>query len=783
MSPAKFAIALFLTFPLPLVHAAGNTPSSLSLSSSINPSIYGGSVTLVATVSPSASTGKVTFYEGTAVLGTVPIMSGQAALTTILLTPGSAAVTAKYSGDTTYAASTAAPFTQVVTAIADGGFATPPTTFGLLAAPISVFVADFNHDGEADLAVANISGVSVLLGNGQGSFQQAVQLSTGGVPVGIALGDFNGDGNIDLVVTNQDDRLSVLLGNGNGTFQAATIVVTPSANVGFVAVGDFNSDGNADLVAVDSTNGVVDVLLGNGDGTFQTAVPYAVGNTPASLLVGDFNADGKADLAVLNALSDTVSILLGNGNGTFQPAVNYGTGLNPVSISAGDFNADGKLDLAIANQGGGISVLTGNGDGTFRAASTVNVGSQPSAVVALDFNGDGNTDLAVASYSSNDLGIFLGNGDGTFQTPIDVPAGANPNFIAVGDFNSDGRPDFAVTQYSSEDVGVILGTPKTAESCTFAITVSASQTLPASGGSLNVAIQTGATCGWEVAGLPSWITVSGPSTGMGPGSVTLVIAANTGAQRSAEIDVANNPGMITQLSSMLSINANGVVNAASFSTVVAPGSIAAIYGNFLVAEPISAVSTPISTSLSGISVTFGGSTMVPLFYTSLTQVNIQVPWELAGQTQTTVSSSYGGQTSVAEAVTIATYAPGIFSNDDGTGQGAILDSNFQLVTSTNSAAEGSYVQIYCTGLGPVSNQPATGATAPASEPFAETTTTPVVTIGGVAATVTYSGLAPGTVGEYQVNVQVPTGVSMGTAVPVVISIAGVSSNTVTMGVQ
>ena len=129
------------------------------------------------------------------------------------------------------------------------------------------------------------------------------------------------------------------------------------------------------------------------------------------------------------------------------------------------------------------------------------------------------------------------------------------------------------------------------------------------------------------------------------------------------------------------------------------------------------------------------------------------------------------------------YAPGLFAiNGQGTGQGAILDSKYILVSSTNPASAGTVIQIFCTGLGPVSNQPATGAASP-SDPLASTTIPPTVTIGGVQANVQFAGLTPGAVGLYQINAQVPAGATRGGAVPVSVAIGGVQSNVVTIAVQ
>jgi uncharacterized protein (TIGR03437 family) len=234
-----------------------------------------------------------------------------------------------------------------------------------------------------------------------------------------------------------------------------------------------------------------------------------------------------------------------------------------------------------------------------------------------------------------------------------------------------------------------------------------------------------------------------------------------------------------------SINAGGIINAASFAinSGVSPGSIAAVFGNFSVNTLMQASTEPLPTSLSGIDVTYSIGATSPLFFVSPYQVNMQVPWELAGQTQGQVSFTVSGEQSAPQPVAITQYAPGIFTlNGQGTGQGAILNyPSYQVSDSSTPAVAGTTVLIiYCTGLGPVSNQPASGA-APAG--LSETSTIPTVTVGGVPAPVLFSGLAPSFVGVYQINAQLPAGVPSGSAVPVVISIGGATSNTATIAVQ
>jgi len=246
-----------------------------------------------------------------------------------------------------------------------------------------------------------------------------------------------------------------------------------------------------------------------------------------------------------------------------------------------------------------------------------------------------------------------------------------------------------------------------------------------------------------------------------------------------------------------SINNNGVVSAASPAShePTVPGSIASVYGNYLVNSLTMASGSPLPLSLGGVSLLFGNGLSAPLFAVAGNQVNFQVPWEFAGQSQASISALVDGQISGQQTLSLAIVAPGIFSiNGQGTGQGAILDTSYRLVDSSNPATAGSTViQIYCTGLGAVTNQPPSGSPPPINQ-LSETTATPMVTIGGGQAQVLFSGLAPGSVGEYQVNALVPAGSSKGAAVPVVIAfgqseaangvfIGGATSNTVTIAVQ
>jgi hypothetical protein len=355
-------------------------------------------------------------------------------------------------------------------------------------APQSVAVGDFNGDNKADLAVVNFctddacgqSSVSVLLGNGDGTFQKHVDYPTGTGSVSIVVADLNHDGRPDLAVTNicsdpscVASSVSILLGKGDGTFQAHVDYATGPGALG-AAVGDLNGDGKADLVTADYFD-AVSVLLGKGDGTFQTHVDNFLSCLPDSNLcapetvaIADFNGDHKLDLAAADYFGMRVSIFLGNGDGTFQPQSDQLKFLlsNPSMIAAADLNGDGNIDLVVNDQSNNIAdaiaVLPGKGDGTFTQklgyrTGVIGGGDTPCSIAIADFNGDQKLDIANCNDGGNSVTVVLGNGDETFSYTRAWGTGDAPRGIAVGDFNGDGKEDIAATNQLDNTVSVLLG--------------------------------------------------------------------------------------------------------------------------------------------------------------------------------------------------------------------------------------------------------------------------------------------------------------------------------------
>ncbi len=380
------------------------------------------------------------------------------------------------------------------------------------AAPYDVTLADVNGDTRQDLIVANIAGnsIDVRLGNADGTFGSAQTSPTGANPRSVATGDFTGDGIPDVITANAAD-VSVLAGNGDGTFQPPQSISLPGQfPPGYadadprpqlplsVATGDLNADGKLDLVVgadtyfsqlscywgyyggyycnyFNSYDGYVNVLLGNGSGGVDSTQTHHLGSSrfPNAVAVGDINGDTNDD--VLTANNYDLSALLGDGTGAVGSPNHSGSGYGLRSVSLGDLDGDGKIDT-LSSSGYGLYVQKGDGLGGFTPQPHVSAGIPVNSAVMGDVNDDGKLDLVAAgsrnefhctsygywgcydgySTSTRQTSVLLGNGLGNFALPLTNNIGAESNYgwladVAVGNLNGDSLPELVTVDYYANE--------------------------------------------------------------------------------------------------------------------------------------------------------------------------------------------------------------------------------------------------------------------------------------------------------------------------------------------
>jgi hypothetical protein len=366
-----------------------------------------------------------------------------------------------------------------VPGITEGTVSTDKSPRGILVTSLrtgSTFldVVTANHDAGT---------VSVLLGNGNGSFQPHVEYPAVPNPasqyVAVAAATFRAPSAtlttppVDLAVVDQGtNNVQILLGNGDGTFQAP-VAYPVGTQPSRLVLGDFNSDGHLDIAVTNTGDNSISVLLGNGDGTFQTATTVALANGqgPIGIAAADFNSDTHTDLVVTNSLQNstggyTATLLFGDGHGNFPSQLDVPTGTLPVAVAVGDFNGDGLPDFAVANRTDGtISVFlnsgtagsAGNpGTAVFNSRADITVGAQPDALLAGLFTSASAQDLVVANSGDGTITVLIGAGNDTFPAPLTLPTGGGPAGLASGDFNGDGLLDLAVTNATDNTVTIVI---------------------------------------------------------------------------------------------------------------------------------------------------------------------------------------------------------------------------------------------------------------------------------------------------------------------------------------
>ncbi|MBD1208387.1 MAG: VCBS repeat-containing protein [Ignavibacteria bacterium] len=325
--------------------------------------------------------------------------------------------------------------------------------------PESITSADFDGDGDLDVAIANFgsANTSILLNTGAGAFAGAVNYGVGSQPYSVISGDFDNDGDLDVATANNGiDNVSVLLNTGAGAFAAAVnygVGSQPRA----ITSGDFDGDGDLDLAVANLNGNTISILLNNGNGTFAPAANYAGGSQPRAITSGDFDGDGDLDLAVPNFLGNNVDIFLNTGSGTFVLTASYAVGTAPAAITGGDFDGDGDLDLAVANgNSNNTSILLNTGSGIFAAAVNYAVGVGPRGITSGDVDGDGDLDLSVANFTSNDVSVLLNAGAGSFGTAVQYAVGTGPRSLTSADFDGDGDLDLVASNFTSNNASILL---------------------------------------------------------------------------------------------------------------------------------------------------------------------------------------------------------------------------------------------------------------------------------------------------------------------------------------
>jgi hypothetical protein len=259
--------------------------------------------------------------------------------------------------------------------------------------------ADFNNDGLPDAATANggPSTVSIVLGQGDGTFLPRQTVSVGAFPRGIAVLDVDGDGDLDIVTANMSgNNLSRLLNNGSGVFGPASHFEGGGSGEYGLAAGDFNGDGIFDLAVGTYNDQTVHVLQGNGDGTFTHRSSRASGGRPWMLAVGDVDGDLDLDVASANGPSGNGAVLKGNGDGTLGAAAVSSLSGSAVGTELGDLDGDGDLDWALASfSGSRWHVFVNDGSGGMTAGPVFDAPAAASCTVFMDFDNDTHLDMAL----------------------------------------------------------------------------------------------------------------------------------------------------------------------------------------------------------------------------------------------------------------------------------------------------------------------------------------------------------------------------------------------------
>ncbi|NJO83979.1 MAG: VCBS repeat-containing protein, partial [Blastochloris sp.] len=319
---------------------------------------------------------------------------------------------------------------------------------------------DFTGDDQLDMVLLHGSDdtISVLVGNGDGTFQTPIEASMGtSYASTIAHADMNNDDHLDLIVTSSN-MIRILIGNGDGRFQQGIdypMIATTAT------IASLNNDAFPDIVVTNRDGNKLRLLLSQSDGTLRAAPHYVLSQGLRSLAAGDLNGDTHIDLASVHPHDNRLSIFTGDGSGHLPTTISYTTPSGPTGVAVGDVNGDQRPDaITVQNADHSVSVFMANTAGMLELDATYMLNPHPSGPWTLtlgDVNNDSYLDVITNITWSSEINVLFGNGDGTFQPYVIYETAFNPCAMAIHDMNQDAIPDIIVG-HEGNHISVLLGT-------------------------------------------------------------------------------------------------------------------------------------------------------------------------------------------------------------------------------------------------------------------------------------------------------------------------------------